>query len=61
MDDGDWAADVVPQARPWRDAERERQALIARARAGLPPPGSKPRGPIFDTDPKPPKPTEPRT
>lgn len=30
MDDGDWAADM---------AERERAALIARARAGLPPPG----------------------
>ncbi|MDO9499022.1 hypothetical protein [Falsiroseomonas sp.] len=36
MDDGDWAADM---------AEREREALIARARRGLPPPGRPARVP----------------
>jgi hypothetical protein len=37
-DDSDWAADM---------AERERQALIKRARAGLPPPSAPHRGPVF--------------
>jgi len=41
-DSGDWAADM---------AERERQALIARARAVLPPPAPTRRGAVFDAAP----------
>jgi hypothetical protein len=44
MDDSDWAADMV---------ERERQALIARARAGLPPPNATPRGAVFGSEEQP--------
>jgi hypothetical protein len=43
-DGSDWAADM---------AERERQALIARARAGLPPLAAPRRGAVFQDAPRP--------